>query len=453
VRHQAIDPYKFRIDPRKSISTFQEGDVVGHQFLESLLYFKGRQLEKKEGAYFNVKELDDKGWGKKSADKTEGDEPGSQVDDIEEIRSYETEHLEIRLIPREWKLGDSDRAEIWWFEWCGDEVIVRAHPSPYDHGKFNYGCGAAYPDQNVILSMGMGQMIDPFQRFMTWMASSRFENVRRFINNSALIMTDYIEVEDVMKPKPAGHIMDLIAQGLVSDARVFYPQLALTDVTKAHMEDIQQLFEWVGRMTGANDMTQGIHLPSKRTATEVDKLSGAASQRTASMGEDLDAGLFGPLAVLHSMIRQQYTRDPQWYRIGGDMAAEIEARVGSADMIQRQGSGLHVKIAPWDLYGAYDYIPYTGMDPANPARSVESLMNLLQVVSGIPYLNDPQAGIMMGEEEIADLKEFVLRIGENMKIKDVSRLFKKNPIIQQMEDAQLEQQKAAGNVVPASQVA
>jgi hypothetical protein len=459
VRHQSIDPYRFRIDPRKSLSTFQEGDVIGHLFIESLLYFKSRRLEDEEGPYFNVKELDKQGWGKKGANKSFGDEPGKDTDDVEEIRSYDTEHLEIRIIPSEWELSDSNKPEIWWFEWCGDAVIVRAHASPYDHGKFNYGVGACYPDQNVILSMGMGQMIDPFQRFMTWMASSRFENVRRFINNAALIMEDFIEVEDVMKPKPAGHIrlkqpaMDLIAQGLVSDARVFFPQLALTDVTKAHMEDIQALFEWVGRMTGANDLTQGIHLPSKRTATEVEKLSGAASQRTTHMAEDLDAGLFGPLATLHNMIRQQYTKDEQWFRINGDMAAEIAARVGSDDMINRQGGGLHAKIAPWDLYGNFDYIPYTGMDPANPSRSVESLVQLLEVISGVPFLVDPQANIAMGETEIADLKEIVLRIGENMKIKDVSRLFKKNPIIQQMEDAQLEAQRAAGNVVPASQVA
>jgi hypothetical protein len=306
--------------------------------------------------------------------------------------------------------------------------------------------------------MGMGQMIDPFQRFMTWMASSRFENVRRFINNAALIMTDYVEVADIMNPKPAGHIrlkqaaMDLIAQGLVSDARIFYPQLALQDVTGAHMQDIQQLFEWVGRMTGANDLSQGVHLPSKRTATEIDKLSGSASQRTQSMAEDMDNGLFGPLAELHSMIRQQYSTDEQWHRINGDMALEIEQRIDAKDMIKRHGSGIHVKIAPWDLYGEYDYIPYTGMDANNPARSVENMLQLMQVTSGIPQLNDPMMAMQMGEEEIADLKKFVLRIGENMGIKDVGRLFKKNPMIQVMQDQQLAAQQQAGNVVPVSQV-
>jgi hypothetical protein len=463
VQHQAIDPYKFRIDPRKSLSTFQKGDIIGHEFTESLLYFKSRKLSKGEGPYFNCEQLEKSGFGsgyrRSGTNRSHGDEPGRSNDEnIQETQNYHTEHLEIRLIPKEWKLGDGDKPEIWWFEWCGDDVIVRAHASPYDHGKFNYGVGAAYPDQNVILPMGMGQMIDPFQRFMTWMASSRFENVRRFINNAALIMTDYVEVADIMNPKPAGHIrlkqaaMDLIAQGLVSDARIFYPQLALQDVTGAHMQDIQQLFEWVGRMTGANDLSQGVHLPSKRTATEIDKLSGSASQRTQSMAEDMDNGLFGPLAELHSMIRQQYSTDEQWHRINGDMALEIEQRIDAKDMIKRHGSGIHVKIAPWDLYGEYDYIPYTGMDANNPARSVENMLQLMQVTSGIPQLNDPMMAMQMGEEEIADLKKFVLRIGENMGIKDVGRLFKKNPMIQVMQDQQLAAQQQAGNVVPVSQV-
>jgi hypothetical protein len=457
VRHQAVDPYRFRIDPRKSISTFQEGNVVGHQFDESLLYFQSRKLDNKEGPYFNCEQLEKSGWGKEETDRSYGDEPGRDSSEMEEIRTYTTEHLEIRLIPKDWKLSDSEKPEIWWFEFCGDEVIVRAHPSPYDHGKFNYGCGAAYPDQNIIIPQGMGQMIDPFQRFMTWMASSRFENVRRFLNNASLIMEDYVEMEDIIHPKPAGHVrltqaaQDLVAMGIIGDARVFLPQLQMTDVTGSHMADIQALFEWVGRMTGANDMSQGVHLPSKRTATEIDKLMGSASQRVQDMVEDWDSLMFGPLAELHSMIRQQYSTDEQWYRIAGDMAQEIEARVGNGDMIERQGSGIHVKIAPWDLYGSYDYIPYTGLDPNNPARSVENMIQLMQIVGGMPQFNDPQVAMMMGERELADMKEYVLRIGENMKIKDVSRLWKPNPLIQVMEDQQMQQQVTAGNVVPAGQ--
>jgi hypothetical protein len=460
VRHQAIDPYKLRIDPRKSLSTYQDGDHIGHAFVESLLYFKSRKLENEEGAYFNVDALDDTGWvgsEKDTTNKTHLDEPGKQGDDIEDVRAYETEHLEVRLIPNEWELSDSDKPEIWWFEWCGDAVIVRAHPSPYDHGKFNYSIGCAYPDQNVILGMGLGQLIDPFQRFMTWMASSRFENVRRFLNNSSLIAENFVEVADVLNPKPAGHVrltqaaQDLIAQGVISDPRVFLPQLALTDVTGQHMADIQTLFEWVGRLSGSNDMTQGIHLPSKRTATEIEKLTGAASQRTMSMGEALDTGLFESMADQHAQIIQQFMTDEQWFRVGGDLARDIQQRVGESDAVKPSGGGLHVRIAPQDIYGMYDYVPYTGMDPEAPGKSVEALMNLMQVTMQTG-LHNPQMGMQMGEEEVADLKEFVVRIGQNLKVKDVERFFKPNPILV-MQQQQFEAAKQAGNVVPADQVA
>ena len=458
VQHDAIDPYKFRIDPRQSISTFQKGDIAGHEFCESLLFFKGRRLSSGEGPYFNCKQLEKSGWGRKNQGRSLGDEPGSKSSDDADIQTYFTEHLEIRIIPKDWNLSDNDRPEIWWFEWCGDDVIVRAHPSPYDHGLFNYGIGTSYPDANVVIPMGMGQMIDPFQRFMTWMASSRFENVRRFINNAALVMEDFIEVEDVMNPMPAGHIrlkqaaQDLIALGVVSDARVFFPQLQLSDVTRGHIDDIQLLFEWVGRMTGANDMSQGIHLPSKRTATEIDKLMGSASQRSQQMAEDLDSMLFGPLAEIHCMIRQQYSTDQQWFRIDGDIAKSLsEEYMMEGKIKQGAGGGIHAQIAPWDFYGQYDYIPYTGMDPNNPARSAENLIQLMQIGQGAG-LNNPQQMMMMGEQDIMDLKEFVIRIGENLKVKDTARLFKPNPMIQVMQDQQLEAQRQAGNVVPAEQV-
>jgi hypothetical protein len=454
VRHEAIDPYKLRIDPRKSLSTFQRGDMVGHQFVESLIFFKTRRLDKEEGPYFNVDQLSDTGWAgceHGENDKTHLDQPGTTSDDTEEVRAYYTEHFEARIIPKEWKLSESDKPEIWWFEWCGDDVIVRAHASPCDHGQFNYSIGASYPDQNVIMSMGLGQLIDPFQRFMTWMASSRFENVRRFLNNASLIMDNFINVSDVLNPKPAGHVratqagQDLVAQGLIAPQNLL-PQLTMTDVTGQHMADIQTLFEWVGRLSGSNDMTQGIHLPSKRTATEIEKLSGAASQRTASMAEGLDYGLFDSMASQHAMLIQQFMTDEQWFRVGGDLARSLQQQVGESDAVKPAGGGLHVRISPHDLYGQYDYVPYTGMDPEAPWKSVDAMMQLLQVMQG-SGLTNPQAALALGEQEVADIKELVIRIGQNMKIKDVESMFKPNPILVQQQQA-FEAQKAAGNYVP-----
>lgn len=472
VRHMPVDPYKMRVDPRKSIVEFQDGDMIGHQRVESLIYFKQRTLDKGDGPYFNVDKLEEIGYETHSNNSYRNDNVSASVgndpDSKEDTRSYEVEHLEVRLIPREWGLGDSDRAEIWWFEWCSDDIIVRAHPSAYDHGMFSYSVGASFPDNNIMLSPGLGELIEPLQRFVNWMGSSHLENIRRFVNNAALIGEEFVEIEDVLNPSPAGHIrltqaaQDLISQGLVSNPAVFYQQLGLQDVTGGHLNEISQMFDWVARMTGANDPAQGIHLPSKRTATEIEKLSAASSQRTSSMAELLDSTLVQSMAEQHAMIVQEFTTDEQWYRVDGDLARTLMQQVGPQDVMQSDSdNSIRVRIAPSDLYGMYDYVAYTGMDPNSPARSVEALMQLLQVGGGLPVVSDPMVSMQMGETEILDVKEVFIRAFENMKVKDVRRLFKTNPLIEQMQqqqqigvvpDEQLQAGIQAGNYVPAGQV-
>ena len=457
VKWDPVDPYRLRVDPRKSIARFQEADFIGHERVESYIYFSQRKLKNKDGPYFNCEHLKSVGYDRETA-RTMKREQGTEGSYYEDSLCYPTEHIEVRLIPKEWKLGESDRAEIWWFEFCGDAVIVRAHRSPYHHGEFNYCIGESLPDMHTVVNSGFGEMVDPFQRFMNWMGSSHYENIRRFINNSALLADRFIEMEDVLNPKPGGHVrltsdaQDLIESGMVQDGRIFYPQLALTDVTKGHIDEIQWMFELVGRMTGANDTSQSVALSSKRTATEVDALTGAASQRTQGIAMTLDEMLIGPLAEHLSMIRQQMTTDEQWYRVNGDLAREIQRRIGADNpILQSTEGGIRALIAPEDLYGQYDYVPMSGMDPQNPSRSAETLMQLMEI--GQP-MADPQTMMMLGEEEVLDTKEMFTRIAENLKVKDISRLFRPNPLIppQVVPDEAMAAGVQAGNFVDPAQI-
>jgi hypothetical protein len=465
-----VDPYKLRLDPRKSASNFQRSDFIGHERVESLTFFTQRQLKNEDGPYFNVDQLKKTGFDTGDKNRSVGAEPGAEYKDYGDTASYRTEHLEVRLIPKEWKLGDSERAEIWWFEWCGDDVIVRAHRSPYHHGEFNYQIGEALPDMHTVINPGFGEIMDPLQRFMNWMASSHLENVRRFINNESIVSPAYIEMDDLLNPMPARFVRtteeadELIREGAVSGVGSFFQQMPVQDMTKGHLQDITWMFDLVSRLSGVNDPVQGIQLPTRRTATEIETISGAASQRISYLVEILDEMLVGPLAEHLASIRQQFTTDTQWYRVAGDLAREIELRVGESDMIQSTEGGLRVKIAPWDLYGNYDYVPLSGNDPQNPAKSAESLIQLLEVMAPIPHLVDPQAAMMMGEEDVADLKEVVIRIGENLGIKDIKRLFKPlfdeqgmplappPPPIGVVPDEEMAAMAAAGNAVPAGVV-
>ena len=87
----------------------------------------------------------------------------------------------------------------------------------------------------------------------------------------------------------------------------------------------------------------------------------------------------------------------------------------------------------------------------NPARSAETMIKLMEI--GQPFA-DPQQMMMMGEQDILDMKELFTRVDENMKIKDVDRLFKPNPMIpppmgpEVVGDEAMAAGMQAGNFVP-----
>jgi hypothetical protein len=132
------------------------------------MFLKERELKSGNGAYFNLDEVK-KHAGLGGDRATRWKELRNERADELDRGTYCLDHLQVKLIPREWQLGSSEKPEIWMFSWTDDAVIVRAHASPYAHGKFTYSVAEGIADLHSLDQPGWAENLEGLQRMANWL--------------------------------------------------------------------------------------------------------------------------------------------------------------------------------------------------------------------------------------------------------------------------------------------
>lgn len=415
-----VDPYTYYPDPRVPISKPQEGEFVGHQSKRGFTYLLEHSKETSEdGVYFNLEEAKkhpstgrQEGPGRSSAftaDLTLKEGP-----DAEDPGYFELDHLQVKIVPRDWQLGESDFPEIWWFTVANKTTIIRAHPSPYDHGEFTYAVAETNHDPHVIFNPGTIENAEGLQRLIDWFFNSRAENIRKALNDQFVYDPTAIEEEDLLNPGPMSHIR--LSQEGQRRAREGVPinqmlsQFAVSDLTGAHFDMANYAFDMMQRMTAASDPSQGVQTKERRTLGEVQSILAASSQRVATLYQIIDALCFTPLAYRSVANRQQFTSEEQYFRIAGDLAKEMGAQ------------GDRIPVGPLDIQGNFDYVPHTGALPADPARDAELWIKMLEL--GGQFAAVPGIGVPNPVDGKAlDFREVYAEAFRRAGVKDVERFF------------------------------
>lgn len=383
-----VDIRRFYPDPRVPFARCQEGEFIGHGTLLGYMYIKERSQEN-DGPYFNVDEVKKFcGYGADAA--TAGAKrwytPGTNYKADEFDRGvYCVDHMQVKLIPSEWKLGDSDKPEIWWFTWVDDAVIIRAHASEYEHDKFTYSVSEAILDYHSTDNPGYGENMIGIQTLIDWLFGSHIENTRRIINASFIYPPTLIEEADLTNPIPAGHIRltqrgeELLMSGRITPAQIVQ-QLQVQSPTVAHLQTINILSEQAMRMFAANDPVQGMQMQSERTLGEIQTIMAAASNRVAHDMRVMDMMAIQPLVERMVSNRRQFTTEEEWYQVVGDAANSI-LELAKRGNVQKTIDGIRALIGQADLQGQYDYIPLTPLTGSDPAKKAETWQQAMMAIA------------------------------------------------------------------------
>lgn len=450
-RWETLDPFNFWPDPRVPLSRIQESEFVGHRTWRSFLWLLERS-EENGGPYFNLDELEKVGPDISEKHLRARDRATmtaysmAKSSDDKDKGFYCVDHMQVKLIPREWKLSEETRPEIWWFSWGNRTTIIRAHSGSYEHNNFTYSAIESNPDPHVDFNPGTIENLDGLQRVTNWLFNSHIENSRRHLNNSMIYGSTWIEEEDLLNRDAAGN-MRLTAAGeaLVESGRTTMDQLVhqmqLTDVTRSHMADGNLMMDMAMRYAGTADQQMAQTARANRTLGEIERVLSSSSKRMAIVARFMDDMALRPLVERAVSNRQQFTEIEQYFRITGELMGEL-----GQDAKQ-------LLVRPNDLAGNFDYISSTGALPPDPARQAEIWVRMLEGIAQIAPLGIPGFLIPGQDGKVLDVREIFNEAARNGGAKNIERFYKQIAAPQVLPDQEVDQGVQDGNIVPIAEAA
>lgn len=370
-----VRPQDFFPDPNYPMGQFQKGEFCGRYVSMSWLdIVDGGQ----KGEYFNVEELrkNRQSSGKLRVDgssevKLPGNLAFSGLDDDYNTGNVDCHELYVRLIPADWGLGKSKRSEKWVFLLAEDSIIIGCKPLGYYHDKFPFGVLESEVDGHALFSRSMLEVMKPLNDTLTWLLNTHFYNVRKSLNDQFIVDPSRVVMKDMTDPG-AGKLIRLKPAAYGTDPKLCVTQLAVADVTRAHLADAQLVEMMLQRVSGVNDNIMGLMGGQRKTATEVRSSTSFSVNRLKTMTEYMSAMGFGPLTEMLVQATQQLYDDTRKFRVVGDAATWMADRF--------------LAITPEDIAGFFDFVPVDGTLPVDRTAQVNMWTQLFQQAGAMPQV-------------------------------------------------------------------
>lgn len=327
----------------------------------------------------------------------------------------------VRLVPKDWRLGESEVSELWKFTWTRQGQIMQAEPLNMLHSQHPYALSEPTSLGYDFMSLSMGEMITVFQDILSWLVSSRMENVRAAISNTFVADPARVEINDI-RASTIGRIirMKQAAMGLPINQAI--EQLVVQDVTGGHLSDIQTMRLLADTTTGVNDNLRGIQTQGgRRSATEARMSMQAGATRLSQLAVRISAQKLSPMAKQMILNIQQFMPPEMWIEVTGDTGQLLSQQV-TADM----------------LAGSFNYQVTDGSLPMDKAALVETWKEILFGIARDPELRQ--------KWELSEIFKYTAELGGAKNIDSFER--KTPPIPQIAAPGEQPEGNAMGAAVP-----
>jgi hypothetical protein len=212
-------------------------------------------------------------------------------------------------------------------------------------------------------------------------------------------------------------------------------QLQVVDVTKNHMQDAGIVMDVMQRASGAVDSLMGIMRggSERRSATESRETRAGAVSRLAKAAKIASLMMMQDLAYMFASHTQQFMTMNTYVKIKGRYEEELVEEFGAAGGIP---------VSPFQLSVNYDIISNDGT--TINGDFADNWVQLYQIMS-----NNPTVG------QAFDMVRIFKHIARMMGAKNVNDFVMRGGAVRtrQLQDAQVESEVQAGNLVPVSEAA
>lgn len=275
----------------------------------------------------------------------------------------------VRLVPKDWGLGDKESPELWKFSWTKTQII-QAEPLGMIHEKHPTIITEPTSLGHEFGSVSFADMIGTFQDLISWLVNSRMDNVRSSINNAFIYDPARVEMQDLRRPSTGGKLIRLKSAAVGTPVKDAISQLLVQDVTMGHFNDIQLLRTLADSTTGINDNMRGIQTQGgRRSATEARMSMQAGASRLSQMAVRISSQALMEMAEQMISNIQQFMPEQMWAEVTGD-----------------DGQPLSSLLTPDMLIGSFNYQISDGSLPYDKMALVEIWKEILFGIAQDPEL-------------------------------------------------------------------
>jgi len=430
-----IDPYMWLPDPSVASSDIQKGEFIG--WIDRTNYMNLLSQETQGNSdLFNVKYLRAKKDLRSQFALDQSDRlvryGGSSdlhrsmtntVTPVDVIKMY------VTLIPKEWRLSESEYPEKWYFELASDDIIICAMKADHNHGMYPVSVASPEYDGYSITPIGRMEVLYGLQHTLDFLFNSHISNVRKAVNDMLVVDPYLVNIEDLRDPQP-GKLIRLRRPAWGRGVDKVVQQLGISDITRANIQDSAYITQWMDRISGADQSMQGalrMSGPERLTSSEFQGTRGSAISRLQRIAMIIGMQFMQDIGTMFAVHTQQYMSQETYVNVVGRHAEQLKKTFARDKM----------PVSPYDLAVNYDLIVRDGSIPGG--NFSQSWMELFKVIGTTPELMQQ-----------FDVTRIFMYIAQQLGAKNVEDFRRNLNQIQgqTMPDQQVAQQVQAGNLVP-----
>jgi len=432
-----IDPYMWLPDPSVASSDIQQGEFNGWVDRDNYMNLLSEEAIPDSG-YFNVKylkhrkdkrstlALDQSDRAKRHRGSKEISRSMTQtVNPVDVIKMY------VNLIPKDWKLGDSEYPEKWYFELAADDVIIACEKADHNHGMYPISVASPEYDGYSITPIGRLEILHGLQHTLDFLFNSHIANVRKAINDMLVVDPYLVNINDLKDPQP-GKLIRLRRPAWGRGVDKVVQQLAVQDITRANIADSAYITQWMDRISGADQSMQGaIRMggPERLTKGEFQGTRSSAVSRLQRIAMIIGLQFMQDVGTQFAVHTQQYMTKQQYIRIVGRHADRLQSMFGKARK--------SLSVSPYDLAINYDLIVRDGSIPGG--NFSDAWIEMFKVIGTTPEL--------MQQFDVTRIFTYIAYQLGAKNVEDFRRNMQQiQPTV--MPDEQVANQVQRGNLVP-----
>ena len=431
-----IEPYMWLPDPSVSSSNIQDGEFIGWVDRDNYMNILSEESQSEQGL-FNVKYLKNKKDKRSTLALDQSDREIRHGGSSELNRSMtnttnpvDVIKMYITLIPKDWKLSDSEYPEKWYFELASDDILIACEKADHNHGMYPVAVASPEADGYSITPISRLEVLHGLQDVLNFEFNSHISNVKKAINDMLIVDPYLVNINDLKDPRP-GALIRLRRPAWGRGVDKVVKQLVVNDITRANMSDASYITQIMDRTSGADQSMQGSLRqsgPERLTSAEFKGTRGSSISRLQHISMLIGMQFMQDIGTMFAVHSQQYMTQDAFVRIIGRSTESLKSIFGDKQS---------ARVSLYDISVNYDLIVRDGSIPGGNFSN--AWIELFKVIGTSPELTQQ-----------FDITRIFMYIAQQLGAKNVDD-FKRNlnrTQAQTMPDEQVQQQVQAGNMVP-----